>query len=38
VSLAVTALSFTPRSWPAFIAGNLLVGLTYWSPRDLWVK
>jgi hypothetical protein len=29
VSLAVTALSFTPRSWPAFIAGNLLVGLTY---------
>jgi hypothetical protein len=29
VSLAVTALSFTPKSWPAFIAGNLLVGLTY---------
>jgi hypothetical protein len=29
VSLAVTALSFTPASWPAFIAGNLLVGLTY---------
>ena len=29
VSLAVTALSFTPRSWPAFIAGNLLVGLTF---------
>ena len=29
VSLAVTALSFTPTSWPAFIAGNLLVGLTY---------
>lgn len=26
VSLAVTALSFTPASWPAFIAGNLLVG------------
>ena len=29
VSLAVMALSFTPASWPAFIAGNLLVGLTY---------
>ena len=29
VSLAVTALSFTPASWPAFIVGNLLVGLTY---------
>ena len=29
VSLAVTALSFTPASWPAFIAGNFLVGLTY---------
>lgn len=29
VSLAVTALSFTPASWPTFIAGNLLVGLTY---------
>jgi hypothetical protein len=29
VSLAVTALRFTPRSWPAFIAGNLLAGLTY---------
>ena len=29
VSLAVTALSFTPSSWPAFIAGNLLVGLAY---------
>ena len=29
VSLAVTALSFTPAAWPAFIAGNLLVGLTY---------
>lgn len=29
VSLVVTALSFTPASWPAFIAGNLLVGLTY---------
>ena len=28
-SLAVTALSWTPASWPAFIAGNLLVGLTY---------
>jgi hypothetical protein len=29
VSLAVTALSFTPESWPAFIAGSLLVGLQY---------
>jgi hypothetical protein len=29
VSLAVTALIFTPESWPAFIPGNLLVGLTY---------
>jgi hypothetical protein len=29
VSLAVTALSFTPQQWAAFIAGNLLVGLTY---------
>lgn len=29
VSLAVTALSFTPASWPVFMAGNLLVGLTY---------
>lgn len=29
VSLAVTGLSFTPASWPSFIAGNLLVGLTY---------
>jgi hypothetical protein len=28
-SLAVTALSFTPDSWTPFIAGNLLVGLTY---------
>jgi len=27
--LAVTALSFTPASWPVFIAGNVLVGLTY---------
>ena len=25
----VTALSFTPASWPAFIAGNLLVGLVF---------
>src|SRR5829696_6028037 len=31
VSSTVTALSFTPRSWPAFVAGNLLVGLTYGS-------
>lgn len=29
VSLAVTALSFQPASWPAFVAGNLVVGLTY---------
>lgn len=29
VSLAVTGLGFTPVSWPAFVAGNLLVGLTY---------
>lgn len=29
VSLAVTALSFTPQLWLAFIAGNLLVGLIY---------
>lgn len=29
VSPAVAALSFTPVSWPAFAAGNLLIGLTY---------
>jgi hypothetical protein len=29
VSLAVTALSWTPASWPAFVLGNFLVGLTY---------
>jgi hypothetical protein len=29
VSLAVTALSFTPRQWPPFIVGNLVVGLIY---------
>ena len=29
VSLAVTALSFTPQTWWAFTAGTLLVGLTY---------
>ena len=29
VSLVVTALSFTPESWPAFVAANLLVGVTY---------
>ncbi len=29
VSLAVTALSFTPSSWPVFALGNLLAGLTY---------
>jgi hypothetical protein len=29
VSLAVTALSFTAASWLPFIAGNLLIGLSY---------
>lgn len=29
VSLAITSASFSPRSWPAFAAGTLLVGLTY---------
>ena len=29
VSLGVTALSFTPRHWPQFIVGNVLIGLTY---------
>jgi hypothetical protein len=29
VSLAVTAISFTPRSWIAFAVGTLLIGLTY---------
>ncbi|MBI5310880.1 MAG: hypothetical protein HZB14_07655 [Actinobacteria bacterium] len=29
VSLAVTALSFSPASWPAFAAGNILVGFTF---------
>jgi hypothetical protein len=29
VSLAVTAFSFTPELWAAFIAGNLLVALIY---------
>lgn len=29
VSLAVTALSFDPASWPWFVTGNLLVGLLY---------
>ena len=29
VSLAVTALSFTPQTWWAFAAGTLFVGLTY---------
>lgn len=28
-SLTVTALSFTPRSWPVFATGTFLVGLTY---------
>lgn len=31
VSLAVTALSFTPNRWLPFIAANLLIGLTYGS-------
>jgi ABC-2 type transport system permease protein len=29
VSLVVTAFSFSPRQWPAFILGNLLAGLIY---------
>lgn len=29
VSLAVTALSFTPESWPWFVVGNLLIGILY---------
>ena len=29
VSLAVTAISFTPRSWIVFALGALLIGLTY---------
>ena len=29
VSLAVTGLSFGPASWPEFVLGNLLIGLTY---------
>lgn len=29
VSLAVTAISFSPRQWPPFVAANLLIGLTY---------
>lgn len=29
VSLAVTAIDFSPASWPPFIAGNLLAGLIY---------
>ena len=29
VSLAVTALSFTPQTWLPFIVGNVLAGLTY---------
>lgn len=28
-SLAVTALGFSPASWPVFATGNALVGLTY---------
>ena len=29
VSLAVTALSFQPKLWIAFVVGNLLAGITY---------
>ncbi len=29
VSLAVTAISFTPRSWAAFAGGNLIVGVNF---------
>lgn len=29
VSLVVTALDFTPASWPPFVAGNLLTGLIF---------
>jgi len=29
VSLAVMAIDFTPASWPPFVLGNLLAGLTY---------
>ncbi len=29
VSVAVTALSFTPQSWTSFTVGTLLIGLTY---------
>lgn len=31
VSLLVTALSFTPQQWGAFVVGNVLIGLTYGS-------
>jgi hypothetical protein len=27
--LGLRRLSFTPRAWAPFIAGNLLIGLTY---------
>ncbi|MFV1989793.1 MAG: ABC transporter permease [Acidimicrobiales bacterium] len=29
VSIAVTAVSFSPSNWPVFILGNVLVALTY---------
>jgi hypothetical protein len=29
VSLGVTAVSFRPQNWPVFVAGNVLVALTY---------
>lgn len=29
VSIAVTALRFDPVSWPTFVAGNVLIALTY---------
>ena len=29
VSLAVTALNFTPEQWPPFVVANVLIGLTY---------
>lgn len=29
VSIAITAIDFTPSSWSPFIVGNLLAGLTY---------
>lgn len=29
VSLAVTALSFTPEQWPPFVLANLMIGVTF---------